>query len=68
MSFSLPLIPHGLSFWLKSGVDKLMLTNICGMDMNGYYSVALTFGAIVSVIITSISNAFVPYLYKNYQW
>lgn len=42
-----------------------MLTNICGMDMNGYYSVALTFGAIVSVIITSISNAFVPYLYKK---
>ena len=65
LSFSLPLIPHGLSFWLKSGVDKLMLTNICGMDMNGYYSVALTFGAIVSVIITSISNAFVPYLYKK---
>lgn len=65
LSFAIPLIPHGLSFWIKSGADKLMLSSICGLNENGLYSVAMTFGAIVSIFVASFNNAFVPYLFKK---
>jgi O-antigen/teichoic acid export membrane protein len=63
--FAIPLIPHALSFWLKSGADKILLTNMCGLSENGLYSVAITLGAIVSMILVSFNNAFSPYLYKK---
>lgn len=65
IGFSLPLLPHGLSFWIKSGADKLLLSNMCGLEKNALYSVAMTFGAIVSIFIVSFNNAFVPYLFKK---
>lgn len=64
-SFSIPLLPHGLSFWIKSGADKLLLTNMCGLESNGLYSVAVTFGGIISIIVVSFNNGFVPYLFKK---
>lgn len=63
--FALPIIPHALSFWLKSGVDKIYLTNMCSLADNGYYSVALTWGAIVTMFLVSFNNAFSPSLYKK---
>lgn len=63
--FALPLIPHALSFWFKSGVDKIMLSNMCGLSANGLYSVAMTWGSIVSMFLVSFNNAYSPYLYKK---
>lgn len=63
--FSLPLLPHGLSFWIKSGADKILLTNISGINANGLYSVALTFGAIISITISAFNNAYIPNLFKK---
>jgi O-antigen/teichoic acid export membrane protein len=63
--FALPLIPHALSFWLRSGVDKILLTKMCGIAENGLYSVAMTWAAIVGMFSTAFSNAYSPYLYKK---
>lgn len=65
LTFTIPLIPHALSFWLKGGVDKLLLSNLVGLSANGLYSVALTMGMIASTFMNSFSNAYTPYLYKN---
>lgn len=65
LSFSLPLFPHGLSFWIKSGADKILLSNMVGLESNALYSVAMTFGSIVSIFIVSFNNAFVPFLFKK---
>lgn len=63
--FALPIIPHALSFWFKSGVDKIYLTKMCSLADNGYYSVALTWGAIVTMFLVSFNNAYAPSLYKK---
>ena len=63
--YALPLLPHTLSFWFKGGVDKVMLTNMCSLSANGLYSVAMTWGSIVSMFLVSFSNAYSPYLYKK---
>ena len=63
--YALPIIPHALSFWFRSGADKIMLTEMCGLSENGLYSVAMTWGAIVTMFLTSFNNAYAPYLYKK---
>lgn len=63
--YALPLVPHALSFWFKSGVDKVMLTNMCSLAANGLYSVAMTWGSIVSMFLVAFNNAYSPYLYKK---
>lgn len=65
LAYALPLVPHALSFWFKSGVDKVMLTNMCSLAANGLYSVAMTWGGIVSMFLVSFNNAYSPYLYKK---
>lgn len=65
IAFALPLLPHSLSFWFKSGTDKILLTEFCGLAANGLYSMAMSFGAIYTIFNTAFSNAFIPYLQKR---
>ena len=65
LAFSIPLIPHALSFWFKSGTDKILLTSLCGLTENGLYSVAMTWGAVVSLFLVAYNNSYSPYLYKK---
>lgn len=63
--FGLPLIPHALSFWLKSGANKVLLSNMCGLEDNGLYSVAMNWGAVVALFTTAFSNAYSPWLFQK---
>ena len=63
--FGLPLLPHSLSFWIKGGMDKVILTSYCGLAINGLYSMAMSFGAVYSIFVTAFNNAYVPYLQKR---
>lgn len=63
--FALPLLPHALSFWLKSGINKIYLTDMCSLSENGLYSVALTWGGALSMFFLAFNNAYAPYLYKK---
>lgn len=65
LSFGIPLLPHSLSFWIKSGVDKILLTTYCGLGANGIYSMAMTFGAVYSIFNTAFFNTYIPYLQKR---
>ena len=65
INFGLPMLPHNLSFWLKSGLDKIIITQFCGLAQNGVYSVALNFGAIVSLFTVSFFNVYSPFIYKQ---
>ena len=65
LRFGIPLLPHSISFWIKSGLDKVLLTTFCGLAINGLYSMAMTFGAIYSMCQISFSRAYVPYLQKK---
>jgi len=65
LMFGLPLLPHGMSVWLKTGVDKLLLTNFADLHENGLYSTALTFTSIVFLLLFSFNNAYNPFLFKK---
>lgn len=63
--FGLPLLPHTLSFWFKSGVDKIIITNYVSLSANGVYSIALTLGSIIVVFTGSFFNAYSPFMFKD---
>lgn len=65
LKFGIPLLPHSLSFWIKSGADKILITTYCGLAANGLYSMALSFGAIYTMLNNAFMMAFVPYLQKR---
>ncbi|WP_313304622.1 oligosaccharide flippase family protein [Empedobacter sp.] len=64
-SFGLPLVPHTLSFWFKSGMDKLIITTLIGLSANGVYSIALTLASLIGVFTNSFFGAFSPILFEN---
>lgn len=65
LKFGLPLLPHSLSFWFKSGFDKVIITSFCGLAINGIYSMALSFGAVYTIFNHAFSSSYVPYLQKR---
>lgn len=58
----LPYIPHLLSLTVLNSVDRVMITKICGSEYNALYSVAYSCGAMVTILMTSMNNAFSPWL------
>ena len=58
----LPFIPHLLSLMLLNGMDKIMINQICGPESNAMYSVAYTGGQIVTILISAMNLAFIPWL------
>jgi O-antigen/teichoic acid export membrane protein len=63
--FSLPLVPHALSMWVRSGIDRIYITKYYGEASTGLYATAFQFGLLISFITLSINNAYVPFLYKQ---
>lgn len=62
--FSLPLIPHSLSFWIRSGIDRIYITGFIGEAETGLYATGFQFGILISFFTLAFNNSFVPYLYK----
>lgn len=62
--FGIPLIPHALSFWVRSGIDRIYITQFVGESATGLYATGFQFGLLISFLTMSFNNAFVPYLYR----
>ena len=65
LKIGLPLIPHTLSLVLLSQSDRIMIQNMVGYSEAGIYSFAYTIMAILSIIMSSIDNAWGPWFYSN---
>ena len=63
--FGIPLIPHSLSFWVRSGVDRIFITKFWGIDQVGLYATGFVFGAFVSFLIGAFNNAYSPFLFRT---
>ena len=63
--FGLPLLPHNLSYWLKSGFERIFITRSEGLSETGVYAFAANVNAIFVLVSRSFFNAFNPYLFKK---
>lgn len=64
IAFGVPLIPHNLSFWLRSGVDRILITKYINETATGLYATGFQFGVLIAFLTGAFNNAFVPYMYK----
>ena len=65
LKFGIPLIPHALSGWFRTGIDRIFLTAFIGSSATGIYSVGYQFGAIVFIVSVAFNQAYSPYLYRK---
>lgn len=64
LAFGLPIVPHLLSGWALTFVDRVMLERYVPLDEVGRYSLGYNLGMIMSMIVTSLNEAYQPYYYN----
>lgn len=65
--YALPLLPHTISSWFMSMVDRLLINSFLGAAKTGLYSVAYQFGNIIGIISSSVNQAFSPWFMQKIQ-
>jgi len=65
VAFSLPLVPHLLSNTILGSSDRIMIKQMCGADQAAIYSVAYSCGMIISILFTSLNQAWEPWLFDR---
>lgn len=63
---SIPLIGHTISLNILAQSDRIMITQFCGTEATGIYSIAYTYAVLINLIIDSINNAYNPWFHDNY--
>lgn len=65
LKFGVPLIPHQLAGWVKTGADRMVLMSVMGATATGIYAVGYQLGMIMGVLVTAFNKAWSPYMYKT---
>lgn len=65
--FNLPLLPHYLSTMVLNQADRIMIEKMVGSAEAGIYSVAYSASMILNILVSSINNAFAPWLYRRLE-
>lgn len=68
----LPYIPHNLAGNLLNSMDRVMIERYCGSEYTAIYSLAYNCGMIITLLISSLNMAIVPWLgemlyHKKYE-
>lgn len=63
--FSLPLIPHSLSYWLKQGCDRFIINYYWDASEVGLFSFAMNFASVINIFGTAFNSSNSVYIYKN---
>lgn len=65
LSYGLPLIPHGTSFWLRQGLDRILINTYLSQTMVGLFSFAVNFSNIIQIIASAFNQSNSVYIYKK---
>lgn len=61
LKYGIPFVPHSLSSWITSLSDRLILGHYREISLVGVYDIGYTFGSIMSMIVTAINLAYIPF-------
>lgn len=64
-ALSLPLLVHELSGVLLNSSDRIIINQICGETDAALYSIAYTIAMIITVILSSVNQAWVPWFFDK---
>ncbi|MCG9737533.1 oligosaccharide flippase family protein [Shewanella insulae] len=60
----LVFMPQALGWWLKSGAERIIISDSLGDEILGYYSLAFQFSSVVLIATTAINLVLVPEINK----
>lgn len=61
VSYSMPLVFHGLSLVVLSSSDRIMITHMAGAEESGIYSLAYNIGLAATAAVSSLEGLWVPW-------
>lgn len=65
LSYGVPLIPHVLSGFMITMIDRVFITNMVGISETGIYTVGYQIGMIIGVLAGSFNKAWTPWLFEK---
>lgn len=65
LSFNVPLIPYYLSQTVFNQSDRIMISHMVGTDKAAIYGVGYSLALVLSFVLNSINNAYVPWFYRK---
>ena len=65
LSYSLPLVPHGLASWILELSDRVILERNVSLSDLGLYNLGYQFGTILIMAANAINMAMAPYIFKT---
>jgi len=65
--FGIPLVPTVLVLLAMQFIDRIMITNMIGLDSLGQYAVAMKISSIIALLLSGFQLAFGPYVFSNYK-
>jgi O-antigen/teichoic acid export membrane protein len=65
LQFGIPLIPHTLSSFVVSMIDRILIAKLLGLSQLGVYSVGYQIGMIIGLVENSFNQAWVPWLFEK---
>lgn len=65
LTFSLPLVPVAMGSYIMMTADRIFLTNMEGLEIVGFYSVAVQIAAVIVVLVSSFRPSWEVWVYRN---
>lgn len=65
LTFGIPLIPHNLGGWLRTGVNIVIITDLIGTSDAGMYNLGSQFALVVFFIGNGFTLALSPVIYEK---
>ncbi len=65
LTFCIPLIPHYLSKTILNQSDRIMIAYFVGNSEAGYYSIAYTIAAVMTMFNNAVAQSLDPWIYKS---
>lgn len=65
LAFGFPLLPHAFSGVINSAGSRIIISQTIGPTETAFVSIALQFGGIISMLLSSVHLAFTPWFYKS---
>lgn len=67
LQYSIPLLPHTLSGWLNSMLDRIFVNRLINLANVGLYSIGYQFGLVVNMVSFGINQAYTPWFFQNHD-
>lgn len=65
LAYSLPLVPHALSGWVTTTMDRIFLAKSLSIGTVGLYNVAYQLSFVLITISASVNQAYIPWFYTK---